>query len=187
MHHIASAITGVDVDPAYQPTPPRSPRLNSDVDIKQMQPTDETARTKDAAELDAIMERSCRQKVVQKMSPEELATLVDFSLPTTGRGLDGVWKLVEATLKYSVNSWNPRFMDKLYASTSPIGVLSELLLGLMNVNVHVYHVSPVVTTMETTLCQQMGRLVGFGEHAGGLACPGGAASNLLSAVTARNA
>ncbi len=31
-------------------------------------------------------------------------------------------------------------MDKLFASTNPIGVISELLLAILNTNAHVYHV-----------------------------------------------
>lgn len=78
-------------------------------------------------------------------------------------------------------------MDKLYAGSSPIGVLSELLLAGLNGNSHVYHVSPVFTMMEIHVTRALARLYGFnGERAGGLSCPGGSASNQLAMVTARN-
>jgi len=78
-------------------------------------------------------------------------------------------------------------MDKLYAGSSPIGVMSELLLAGLNGNSHVYHVSPVFTLMEIHVTRAMARLFGFqGEFAGGLSCPGGSASNQLAMVTARN-
>lgn len=96
------------------------------------------------------------------------------------------FNLIKQTLDYSVNSWNPAFMDKLYASTDPIGVISELLLGVLNGNAHVYHVSPVLTLMEIHVTKATAKLLGMGEKAGGLFCPGGSASNLLAMVTARN-
>lgn len=78
-------------------------------------------------------------------------------------------------------------MDKLYAGSSPIGVLAELLLAGLNGNSHVYHVSPVFTMMEIHVTRAIARLFGFtGELAGGLSCPGGSASNQLAMVTARN-
>ncbi|KAI9591951.1 pyridoxal phosphate-dependent transferase [Syncephalis fuscata] len=188
----------------YQPTPPRSP-APVPVDLRGVDidhiPIDDIKHSlcPDAAELDVILSKirkmavdfvqdgKCLQTpVVRSLPPSELQKQIDFALPDTGLGLDGIWPLVDDTLKYSVNPWNPRFMDKLYASTNPIGVLSELLLGILNANVHVYHVSPVVTLMEMQVCQQIGNLIGFGSEAGGLVCPGGSASNLLSAITARN-
>jgi glutamate decarboxylase len=79
-------------------------------------------------------------------------------------------------------------MDKLYAGSSPIGVMAELLLAGLNGNSHVYHVAPVFTLMEIHVTRALARLFGFkGEHAGGLSSPGGSASNQLAMVTARNA
>ena len=50
-------------------------------------------------------------------------------------GKAGLLDLVERTLQYSVNTWDQGFMDKLYASTNPVGVISELVLGVLNTNV----------------------------------------------------
>ncbi|KAI9472389.1 MAG: pyridoxal phosphate-dependent transferase [Benjaminiella poitrasii] len=124
--------------------------------------------------------------VVNYKSPEELYETFDFKLPKSGAGIEGTFELIQSTMKYSVNSWNPRFMDKLYAGTNPIGVISELLLAVLNSNTHVYHVSPVFTLMEIQVTKATGQLLNMGENAGGLLCPGGAASNLLAMVTARN-
>ncbi|KAI8967026.1 pyridoxal phosphate-dependent transferase [Mycotypha africana] len=124
--------------------------------------------------------------VVNFRNPNELYKVVDFSLPDAGSGADGTFDLIKSTLEYSVNSWNPRFMDKLYAGANPIGVISELLLAVLNSNTHVYHCSPVFTLMEIEVTKAMGRLFNLGTNAGGLFCPGGSASNLLAIVTARN-
>ncbi|GAA5810980.1 hypothetical protein MFLAVUS_004409 [Mucor flavus] len=128
-------------------------------------------------------EKTC---VVNYHSPQELYKVIDLELPIVGSGVDGTFELIKSTLAYSVNSWNPRFMDKLYAGTNPIGVISELLLAVLNSNAHVYQVSPVLTLMEIEVTKAVGQLFGMGEKAGGLLCPGGSASNLLAMVTARN-
>lgn len=75
----------------------------------------------------------------------------------------GTFDLIKSTLEYSVNSWNPRFMDKLYAGTNPIGVIAELLLAVLNSNVHVYQVSPVLTLMEIAVTKAVGGLLDMGE------------------------
>ncbi|KAF9935012.1 hypothetical protein BGZ67_003603 [Mortierella alpina] len=125
--------------------------------------------------------------LVDYKEPEELERLMDFSLPDNGVGPEGIFPTVTQTLQYSVNTFSPRFMDKLYAGSSPIGVLAELLLAGLNGNSHVYHVSPVFTLMEIHVTRALARLFGFqGELAGGLSCPGGSASNQLAMVTARN-
>lgn len=75
----------------------------------------------------------------------------------------GTLEIIKSTLDYSVNSWNPRFLDKLYAGTNPIGVISELLLGVLNSNTHVYHVSPVLSLMEIEVTNAVGQLLNMGK------------------------
>ncbi|CAO3623252.1 unnamed protein product [Cunninghamella blakesleeana] len=77
-------------------------------------------------------------------------------------------------------------MDKLYASTNPIGVISELILAVLNANVHVYHCSPVISLMEIEVTKATASLLNMGENASGLICAGGSSSNLLAMITARN-
>jgi glutamate/tyrosine decarboxylase-like PLP-dependent enzyme len=77
-------------------------------------------------------------------------------------------------------------MDKLYAGTRPIGAVSELLIGVLNTNVHVFHVSPVLTLMEKNLILKLGSLMGYDGGHGGFLCPGGSYANLHAVVTARN-
>ncbi|KAF9364628.1 hypothetical protein BGX34_000932 [Mortierella sp. NVP85] len=126
--------------------------------------------------------------IVDYKEPHELERIMDFSLPDIGVGPEGIFPTITQTLQYNVNTFSPRFMDKLYAGSSPIGVMAELLLAGLNGNSHVYHVAPVFTLMEIHVTRALARLFGFkGEHAGGLSSPGGSASNQLAMVTARNA
>ncbi|KAF2129784.1 glutamate decarboxylase-like protein 1 [Dothidotthia symphoricarpi CBS 119687] len=89
--------------------------------------------------------------------------------------------------KYSVNTWDQGFMDKLYASTNAVGLVSELVLATLNTNVHVYQVSPVLTLVEKHTTKYLANLFNFPPtHSGGISQPGGSASNSTAIVIARN-
>jgi hypothetical protein len=54
-------------------------------------------------------------------------------------------------------------MDKLYAGTNPVGIVTEMLMTLLNANSHVYNVSPVLTLLETCVSEKLAKLLGMGE------------------------
>ncbi|RAL59993.1 hypothetical protein DID88_000619 [Monilinia fructigena] len=98
--------------------------------------------------------------------------LLDFNLPNHGKGKDGLLSTVEQVLKYSINTWDQGFLDKLYSSTNAVGVISELILAVLNTNLHVFHVSPALTVIEKTTARAFANLFGFnGPHAGGISTP----------------
>lgn len=120
-------------------------------------------------------------------TPEKLQSLMNFELPENGRGKSGLISAVENVLKYSVNTWDRGFMDKLFASTNAVGVISELVLAVLNTNVHVFKVSPALTIIEKTTAKTFAKLFGFdGPHAGGISTQGGSASNVTSIIIARS-
>lgn len=84
------------------------------------------------------------------MDPQQLLRLLALDLPEKAQGKVGILPLIEKTLRYSARTWSPRFMDKLYAGTHPIGAIAELIAAVLNTNVHVYHVSPVFTLFVLT-------------------------------------
>jgi glutamate decarboxylase len=43
--------------------------------------------------------------------------------------------VVEQILQYSVNTWDRGFIHKLSGSTNAVGLVSELLLAVLNANV----------------------------------------------------
>ncbi|CAG8545401.1 6951_t:CDS:2 [Diversispora eburnea] len=120
--------------------------------------------------------------VVNYKTPEELQELIDLNLEYSGINVEGLIPLIQNILHYSVNTWNPGFMDKLYAGTNPVGIISEMLITLLNANSHVYHVSPALTIIENTVSKELAKLLGMG----GITCPGGSFSNQLAMITARN-
>lgn len=90
-------------------------------------------------------------------------------------------------LDNSVTTWNPGFMDKLYVGSNPIGILSDLLLSILNTNSHVFTVSPALSAIERKVSQRYANLYGFSDKfAGGLTFSGGSWSNITSLQIARS-
>ena len=154
----------------------------------------------EAADKDALTKKSGhgisvegggpRTALIEHHVPPKLEAILasDLELPDHGKGKEGVLALVQQILRYSVNTWDQGFMDKLYSTTNAVGVVSEYLLAILNTNVHVYQVSPVLTLIEKHTTRALAELVGFKDapHMGGVSQPGGSASNSLSILVARN-
>jgi glutamate decarboxylase len=116
-----------------------------------------------------------------------LKNLLPLDLPTIGLGPTGLLSTLRPILAYSVNTFSPGFLDKLYSSTNAPGIAADLILSTLNTNLHVYHVSPVLTLVEKHTTKALASLFGLpGPRAGGISVQGGSASNMTSIVIARN-
>lgn len=104
-----------------------------------------------------------------------------------GENAEAFQTRVNTLLHYSVNTSYPGFLDKLYGAPLPPGVVAELLLGVLNTNLHVYQVSPVLTLIEKNVSKRLATMFGLdGPRSGGIGVQGGSASNSTSIVIARN-
>ncbi|KIE02698.1 Pyridoxal phosphate-dependent decarboxylase, partial [Metarhizium majus ARSEF 297] len=155
--------------------------------IPYIRAADEAAHTKASGRPQRDSNGCPRNALVEPYSPSELVERLGFSLPQDkGQGKDGLMTTIQDVLRYSVNTWDQGFLDKLTASTNAVGVASELVLAALNTNVHVFRVSPSLTVVEKVTARTLASYFGFeGPHAGGITCQGGSASNLTSLVTAR--
>ncbi|KAH9828215.1 PLP-dependent transferase [Teratosphaeria destructans] len=128
-----------------------------------------------------------RANILEHHPPKKLQKLLDLTLPDQPQGKDGLLQVIEKVHQYSVNTWDQGFLDKLYASITPVGLAADLLLSSLNTNVHVYQVSPVLTVIEKQTAKALATLFGLqGSCAGGVSQPGGSAANQSSMVIARN-
>ncbi|KAF2267638.1 glutamate decarboxylase 1 [Lojkania enalia] len=158
-----------------------------DLIIPFIRSADEEAATKHTGHGLDIPGGGSRTALVQHHPPQELEGILNLRVPEKRGGKEGLLELVEKLLKYSVNTWDQGFMDKLYASTNAIGVVSELLLAVLNTNAHVYQVSPVLTLIEKHTANFLANLFGYtSKDAGGISQPGGSASNSSAIIIARN-
>ncbi|KIW89498.1 uncharacterized protein Z519_09654 [Cladophialophora bantiana CBS 173.52] len=129
--------------------------------------------------------------LLEPHSPSELLSILTsngtLSLPGQGTGQYGLINSLSSILKYSVNTSAPGFLDKLYSAPLPPGIAADLILSVLNTNVHVYQVSPVLSLIETHVTKALAATFGFlGLRAGGINVQGGSASNMTSIVIARN-
>ena len=94
---------------------------------------------------------------------------------------------IRTTFEYSLKTLHPFFLDKLWASSDPIGQVAELVTAVLNSAVHVYHVSPVYSVMEVNTIQILGKKFGFQEDKiDGTMNPGGTMSNMMALLAARH-
>ena len=116
-----------------------------------------------------------------------MSSFLPLDLPSAGLGPSGLLSALQPILKYSVNVFSPGFLDKLYAATNAPGIASDLILSVLNTNLHVYQVSPALTLIEKHTTKALASLFGLnGPRAGGISVTGGSASNMTSIVIARN-
>lgn len=73
--------------------------------------------------------------LVDQRDSQELSRILDLQLFDDGKGKTGLLHVLDRILRYSVNTWDQGFMDKLFSSTNPIGVVSEYILAILNTNV----------------------------------------------------
>lgn len=117
----------------------------------------------------------------------KLTTDGTLSLPDHGHDLQGFQDIIQNILTYSVNTTSPGFLDKLYASPHPPGIIADLILSVLNTNVHVYQVSPVLTLIEKCVTKALAAKFGLtGPRSGGVNVQGGSAANMTSMIIARN-
>lgn len=116
-----------------------------------------------------------------------LSQVLDINLGADGESPEQIIKRVETTLRYSVRTSHPRFFDKLYAGSDPIGQVAELVTAVLNTNVHTYAVAPVFAMMEQEVIKSMAAQVGMDRStADGILCPGGTFANMTALMVARN-
>lgn len=80
---------------------------------------------------------------------------LDISLGQEGEPPAKIVERIEAALKYSVRTSHPRFFDKLYAGSDPVGQVAELITAVLNTNVHTYAVAPAFAMMEQEVLKSM--------------------------------
>lgn len=96
-------------------------------------------------------------------------------------------KSIDTTFEYSMKTMHPYFNDKLFAGSDPIGQMGELISGVLNNAVHVYHVAPVASVMEVECIKLFAEKFGMNPAtAEGCLNPGGTMSNITGFLAARN-
>ncbi|SPO27097.1 related to glutamic acid decarboxylase [Ustilago trichophora] len=114
---------------------------------------------------------------------------ISLSLPDTASPTpedDGaLLEAIKLVFDNSVNPWTGRFLDKLYAAPTPVGIAADLVLSAVNANAHVMSASPVLSLAEERCVEGLCEVFGFTEKKpDGLTMPGGSSANTLAVQTA---
>lgn len=126
-------------------------------------------------------------KVLEWRNPEQLEQILDLKLKQTGDSDEKLMELLRATIKYSVKTGHPYFVNQLFSGVDPYALAGQWLTDALNPSVYTYEVSPVFTLMEEVVLLEMRRIVGF-SHDGsgdGIFCPGGSIANGYAISCAR--
>lgn len=61
-----------------------------------------------------------KNALVETHEPEALLKRFALEFPDEAKGKEGLVDLVGQVLRYSVNTWDQGFLDKLYATNTPV-------------------------------------------------------------------
>ncbi|XP_054009712.1 cysteine sulfinic acid decarboxylase [Hylaeus anthracinus] len=137
---------------------------------------------------DAIFKGISRKnRVVEWMEPKELHSAIDLTLSDQGVSHEKLLSLARNVIKYSVKTGHPRFVNQLYSSVDPYGLLGQWMTDALNPSVYTYEVSPVFSLMEEELLREMRKILGWEDGRGdGIFCPGGSIANGYAINLARH-
>ncbi|SPP82540.1 cysteine sulfinic acid decarboxylase [Drosophila guanche] len=126
-------------------------------------------------------------KVVEWHEPAELRQLFDFQLRDKGESQDKLRELLRETIRFSVKTGHPYFINQLYSGVDPYALVGQWLTDALNPSVYTYEVAPLFTLMEEQVLAEMRRIVGFpnGGEGDGIFCPGGSIANGYAISCAR--
>jgi glutamate/tyrosine decarboxylase-like PLP-dependent enzyme len=117
--------------------------------------------------------------------PEAAKARLRTALPKTAEGAERAYNdFLETVLPYPLGNIHPRFWGWVIGTGTPLGALSEMLIGTMNSNVPGgEHSAVYVERQVLDWCKEM---VGFPSNASGLLVTGCSIANLIGLTVARN-
>ena len=117
--------------------------------------------------IDKVFETNQRvAKVVEYHEPDELKILFDFQLPNEPQSHAKLIDILDQVIRYSVKIGHPYFLNQLFSSVDPYGLVGQCLSDALNPSVYTYEVAPLFTLMEEEVLTAMRKIVGFekGSH-----------------------
>lgn len=125
-------------------------------------------------------------KVLEWRNPEDLSKILDLDLKTQPDTDEKLMELARETIKYSVKTGHPYFINQLFSSVDPYALAGQWLTDALNPSVYTYEVSPVFILMEEVVLREMRQIVGYPNGNGdGIFCPGGSIANGYAISCAR--
>ena len=95
------------------------------------------------------------------VEPTSLPGKIDLQPSKSGESHESLLRLLAAVIRYSVKTGHPHFVNQLYSSVDPYGLVGQWLTDALNPSVYTYEVSPVFSLMEETILREMRAIVGW--------------------------
>jgi glutamate/tyrosine decarboxylase-like PLP-dependent enzyme/pimeloyl-ACP methyl ester carboxylesterase len=129
--------------------------------------------------------QTVRERPVWRPLPAEVRQRLDEPLPLAGQGLEAAYQdFLDCIEPYPLGNTHPRFWGWVLGTGAPLGMLTELLTGALNVNPGGNDASQHV---ETQVLSWLKTLLGYPGEASGLLVSGGSMANILGLAVARQA
>lgn len=127
-----------------------------------------------------------KEKVVEWTNPEELLEKLDLNLKCEPDTDEKLMELARDTIKYSVKTGHPYFVNQLFSAVDPYALAGQWLTDALNPSVYTYEVAPVFILMEEVVLKEMRQIVGWEDGCGdGIFAPGGSIANGYAIQCAR--
>jgi len=117
-------------------------------------------------------------------SYDALSNILDVEKESVGQW-DDIYKWVEQYLKYSINTSNPNFVNRMWSGANLPSIIGEVIVAATNTSSCTYESAPVATILERYMINEMLALVGF-ENGSGQMTTGSSNGNMISMMVARN-
>lgn len=95
------------------------------------------------------------------VDPAALPSKIDLPPSKTGESHEALLRLLSSVIRYSVKTGHPHFVNQLYSSVDPYGLIGQWLTDALNPSVYTYEVSPVFSLMEEAVLREMRIIVGW--------------------------
>ncbi|KAF5286686.1 hypothetical protein FQA39_LY16169 [Lamprigera yunnana] len=137
---------------------------------------------------EAVFKGSSRSsKVLDWHDPNELSKVFNFDVNQNGVPHEQLLALIQDTVKHSVKTAHPYFVNQLFSSLDPYGLIGQWTTDALNTSVYTYEVTPVFTLMEEVVLRELRKIIGYEDGRGdGIFCPGGSMSNAYAISCARH-
>lgn len=122
--------------------------------------------------------------LVTHQSYDALSTILNVEKESVGQW-DDIYKWVEQYLKYSINTSNPNFVNRMWSGANLPSIIGEIIVAATNTSSCTFESAPVATILERYMIDEMLALVGF-ENGSGQMTTGSSNGNMISMMVARN-
>ena len=125
-----------------------------------------------------------KDRVINYLDPHDITKKIDLNPINRIQTTDQLIDVLNKIIKYSVKIHNPMFLNQLYKGSDRYSAISELIIALLNTNMHCYEIAPVFTIMEEEMFKRIKIIFQFTEG-DVIFSPGASMANIMAIHLAR--